>query len=226
MPAPLDTSLRRKWFILSVLGLAGLAALGLGGEVGLQESSLPNDVKFDELRLLEPQYFNAETAAVSKNGFETAETRLHTLEQCLQVQNSEKASTCIAILQGLLRDSPANGRLWLEMARMRSREAKGLDGDALNALQNSFDYAPREGWIRRVRATFVLSVWQGLTPELQRAATVDILEALGDYKFVVYLSHIYVASPLSRIAISEVMIKAPTKTQRSFLDELHHQMQN
>jgi hypothetical protein len=226
VPAPIDSGLRRKWFILSVLGLAGFAALGLASEVGLQEANLPNDVRFDELRLLEPQRYNDATVNEAANGFETAETRLRALNQCFEVNVSDGGISCTSILLGLLRDNPANGRLWLEMARMRSREAKGLDDDALNALQNSFDYAPREGWIRRVRANFVLSVWQGLTPELQRAATADILEAIGDDKFVVYLSHIYETSPLSRIAISEVMIKAPTKTQRSFLHELQHQLQN
>ena len=222
----IDTDMRCKWFTLSVLGLAGLAALVLTSEVALQESNLPNDVKFDELRLLEPQHFSAETAAVSKNGFETAETRLRTLEQCLQVQNSEETNSCISILQGLLRDNPANGRLWLEMARMRSREAKGLDDDALNALQNSFDYAPREGWIRRVRVNFVLSIWQGLSLQLRKTAKAEILEALRGGEFVAYLADVYEGNPIARIAIVEVIAEAPDTTKRNFLWELQRKLPN
>ena len=216
--------LRCKWFILSVLGLAGLAALGLAGEVGLQESNLPNDVKFDELRLLEPQRFNDAAMAELNNGFETTETRLSVLNRCLKVRFSGGGSSCIKILESLLRDNPANGRLWLEMARMRSREGEGLNGEALGALQRSYEYAPREGWITWVRTSFVLSVWQGLTPELQNTATEDILEALGDGDFVTYLTTIYVGSPISRIAIGEVIQAAPAETQRNFLWQLQRHL--
>ena len=226
MPAPIDTGLRRKWFILSVLGLTGLAALGMAGEVGLQESNLPNDVKFDELRLLEPQHFNDVTTAMGANGYETAETRLRTLNQCLEVKFSDAESSCTRILLGLLRDNPANGRLWLEMARVRSREGQGLDNEALNGLQHSFDYAPREGWITRVRVNFVLSIWEGLTPEIRETATAEILEALGDDKFVSYLTTIYEGTPISRAAIGEVIRAAPAATQRNFLLQLRRKLPN
>ena len=226
MPAPIDTGLRRKWFILSVLGLAGFAALGLAGEVGLQESNLPSDVQFDELRLLEPQRFNDATVNKAANSFETAETRLRALNQCLQVSLLDGTSNCLIILQSLLRDNPANGRLWLEMARLRSREAKGLDDDALNALQRSFDYAPREGWITRVRANFVLSIWQGLSLQLQKTAKAEIVEALTDGEFVAYLADVYVGNPIARIAIGEVITEAPDVTKRSFLWELQRKLPN
>ena len=226
MLAPAGTSLRRKWFTLSVLGLAGLATFGLAGEVGLQESNLPNDIRLDELRLLEPQRFNYPTVNEGANSFQTAETRLRSFNQCLQAKFSDGNSNCLIILEGLLRTNPANGRLWLEVARLRSRDANGLNNDALSALQHSFDYAPREGWITRVRTSFVLSVWRGLSPELQRTATAEILEALSDDKFVVYLSDIYEANPISRFALSDVIAKAPLGAQRNFLLQLERHLNN
>ena len=224
MLAPLDTKLRRKWFILSILTLAGLATFGLAGEVGLQEGNMPNEVRLDELRLLEPQRFNYPTVNEAANSSQTAETKLQALNQCLQPRHFDGGSSCLFILQSLLRENPANGRLWLEMARLRSRVDNGLDEDALNALQHSFDYAPREGWIRRVRTSFVLSVWQGLSPELQRTATADILEALSNNEFVGYLSGIYEANPISRIALGEVIAKASVEAQQNFLAQLKHRL--
>lgn len=213
---------RSRQFFLFIMGLTSFVVILIAIEVGLQEINLPNEVKFDELRLLEPERFLDAKISRFYYGLEASEDQLSAFEKCLRVRKLSAETICLSILQNLLRDNPSDGRLWLEVARLRSVSVEGLDDDALDALRRSYEYARREGWIRQVRTNFVVSVWKGLTPELQTTASADILEALQDYHFVVYLCNIYRTNPIVRVAIREVIERAPDEIQRNFVRQLLH----
>ena len=219
-------TLRGKRFTLYLLSAASVASLGLASIIGLQEVNLPNGVKFDELRLLEPQQYDNLPITLPFNGFETAETQLAAINKCVRTNLSSGNHVCLEILEGLLRENPGDGRLWLEMARIQSQEVGALQSQALIALERSYDFAPREGWIIRVRTRFVLSVWQGLTPALKEKATAEIIAALSDDTFVGYLGGIYLTNPVSIGALREIILKAPRETQHKFLSSIQHSTPN
>jgi hypothetical protein len=207
---------RRKRFVLLSLAALLFAIVPLAIIVGLQESNLPNSLKLDELRLLEPQNYVDAVIVDGPQGADSAEAKLQYFADCLKDSNPETSAQCTVLLERLVQENPANGRLWLELARVRGRET-GVDAKSLAALRNSYKFAPREYWIIKVRTKFALSIWSGLTVELHDLARTEILTAMSDPKFLDLLAEIYSTSPLAQAGITEILPQATVDQQHNFL---------
>jgi hypothetical protein len=201
----------KKVVIISLIPItAGLFWQGL--LFCLDEVSLPYVRQVDELRLTDPDRVRLEIpngAGISEN---LPEARLLKMQTCRE----QGEQNCSILVLEMLYNEPANGRLWLEYARQLAQE-NGLNDDAISALRKSYQLSAREGWIAPTRSKFALSVWLELPTDVKDLASLEILSAMEDKEFVRFLADVYVANPISRTALKQVMQKATPERQKSFL---------
>jgi hypothetical protein len=216
----LITGPKRKRFVVVCIGCLSTVLFVLSLKVGSQEASLPFSTQLSEIRLLEPNSIDIEQERTTLQSIETSEGQLLDYVQCSALAVGQSKRDCLAIINRMLSAAPANGRLWLEKAKLISEES-GLDDDAIFALKKSFEYSAREGWVIDVRLKFLLSVWIGLTPELQDLTISTFLASIADdISGVQSLATIYEESPLAHAGIAALIDKAPVDVQRRFLSLL------
>jgi hypothetical protein len=180
--------------------------------LGWREVTLPFKAQIDELRLMDPVRVDAQVANAGGLAPELAEAKLISIMAC---QDSGE-QMCSAQMRNLLKDNPAEGRLWLEYSRLIAQES-GLTAEAVSALKKSYELSAREGWITNTRARFALSVWLELPPDTQDLVKAEIISTMDDFRFVGFLANIYITSPTSRAALGKVMEAATPEHQRAFL---------
>jgi hypothetical protein len=201
----------KKFIVIALLPVAA-GLFWLGVSFGLEEVSLPYVRQIDELRLTDPDQIKLEIpddAGVSAN---LSEGQLLEVQTC----RLDGEQFCSALILGVLRNDPANGRLWLEYARQLAQE-KGLNEEAVSALRKSYQLSAREGWITQIRTKFALSVWLELPADVKDLASEEIRSTMTDYEFIKFLADVYVTNPIARNALKQVMQKATPEGQNSFL---------
>ncbi len=217
MRRQLITGPKRKRIVMMCLTAVSVVTVVLSLKIAIQESSLPIAKQLNESRLLEPNIIDPEEEKIAPDFIETNEGQLSEYVQCSAAAASGSKQACLEIINRLLSSNPSNGRLWLEKAKIITGET-GLDEQAVFALQKSFEYSAREGWVSKVRTRFVLSVWTSFAPEIQTLATSNILEIIADDESQIQnLVDLYSFNPLARAGISAVIEKASVDIQRRFL---------
>ena len=202
----------RKAVIMTVLAPISICLGGLALLFGLQESRLPFAVQVDELRLLDPSIpqkleIAGESVAIS------AEDQVKLISDC----RDRAEIKCGHLLTHLLQSYPADGRIWLEFARVSAAE-NGLDEVSTAALERSYTLSPLESWIARPRTRFALAVWPGLPAGLKDIAQANITGQLDDPSFLSFLANLYRTNPLTRQPLSTIVAGATAQQQRAFLD--------
>jgi hypothetical protein len=201
----------KKFIVIALLPVAA-GLFWLGVSFGLEEVSLPYVRQIDELRLTDPDQIKLQIpddASVSAN---LSEGQLLEVQTC----RLDGEQFCSALILGVLRNDPANGRLWLEYARQLAQE-KGLNEEAVSALRKSYQLSAHEGWITQIRTKFALSVWLELPADVKDLASEEIRSTMTDYEFIKFLADVYVTNPIARNALKEVVQKATPEGQKSFL---------
>jgi hypothetical protein len=201
----------KKVVIISLVPVI-VGLLWLGFSNGIAELSLPYAAQIDELRLTDPDRVKAEVPNASSVSPDLPEAQLINILAC----RDKAGENCSSLVLDMLHDDPANGRLWLEYARLLAQE-NGLNESAIFALRKSYQLSPREGWIANTRTKFSLSVWLELPADVKELASQEILSAMENYQFIGFLADIYLANPISRNALKEVVEKATPEHQKSFL---------
>ena len=204
----------------SKTALACCAVLTLASSVwlGLRESKLPFTTLTDELRLpfsSLPLPTPSASEPGAAEGNEVLEARY------LTCKDQPQSEGCANLIRLALNNTPADGRLWLEYAKALTLEGDA-DITAMQALQNSYRFSPREAWIANPRSSFALSIWGGLPAELKQVASDEIIAELSDNRFREQLAMQYVQKPFTRTAIEQVMTTAPADMQIRFLSLLKH----
>jgi hypothetical protein len=202
---------RKKTVLVCLLPIS-IVTMGLSLVIGLSEVSLPLNTQVDELRLINPDFAGVPTESNSGAFFETPEDALVRLANCRETA----VASCSGIVRQMLQNRPADGRLWLEYARGLTLE-NGLDEKALEALNRSYELAPREGWLKESRTGFALSVWAGLSKELQDKAAAEVVTGISNYQYANFLADFYVDRLLSRKVIGSLLEAAPVADQRRVL---------
>lgn len=130
-----------------------------------------------------------------------ADASTHTAD--IQLADADTAALG-SISQTLLTCSPADSFAWLSQYWHETR-TKGFGPAAITFIDNSFRYAPHEGWIQIVRAPMAFMAFDALTPALKRAALNDFIDIFDANLF----------------ATSAIFYKnAPASVRRLLLDEL------
>jgi hypothetical protein len=203
---------KRKRAVLIALCAASLLTLGVGVLAMLGETALPLKTQLDELRLLDPNFAIEKSEKGSSIAMLAPELDLADYAVC----RSQAENTCSKIIGKMLESRPADGRLWLEYSRSLTLE-NGLDAAALSALQHSYEFAPYETWMREARSGFALSVWPGLSQELQAKASDEITRGISTTQFANFIASFYVDRLLSRKFIGTILETAPAEDQRRVL---------
>jgi hypothetical protein len=195
-------------FIFSVVGLV------LSVYVGQRELTLPFLVFTDELRLLDVTTLGELNDQTDNSWLPSADKKIMQYTLCL---NSQAEKNCASLIRAVLNQKPADGGLWLEYAKTLAREG-GTDGiTAFQALQQSYNFAPRSKWVAVPRVLFELSIWRTL-PEAVKAQTK--IEAKGMFDnpdFLRSLAEKYSTNLLARRAIEEIMSDASPQQKLRFL---------
>jgi hypothetical protein len=201
----------KKMVIFSLVPVILVLAF-LGAIVGLREVSLPYAAQIDELRLADPEWVKSLGLGSVGVSDDLPEAQLSNVSKC----RNDGGEHCSALIMEMLKNDPANGRLWLEYSRLLTQE-NGLNERAIFALRKSFQVSAREGWITNVRSRFSLTAWPELPDDVKTLARTEILTALENYQFIDFLAGTYVANPIIRAALAEVMAGATVDQQRKFL---------
>ncbi len=213
----LITGPKRKRIVVASLGVVGLTLFLTSTKLAFQEGSLPLTIQLDEARLLEPNNVDTSQESSALQFLETNESRLSDYVQCSAAAGVESKQACLAIIDQMLNSDPANGRLWLEKAKVLAGES-GLDEQAITALKKSYEYSGREGWVSIVRAKFALSVWSGLPEDMQETAAKNLIATItDDLTQMPKIVDLYAQNPLARAGITAVIAKAPVEMQQRFL---------
>jgi hypothetical protein len=203
---------KRKRAVLIALCASSVLSLGVGVITLMSEAALPLKTQLDELRLLDPNFAIEKSEQGNLFSMFAPEFDLADYVVC----RSQAETVCSKIIGKMLETRPADGRLWLEYSRSLTLE-NGLDAAALSALQHSYEFAPLETWMREARSGFALSVWPGLSQELQAKASDEIIGGISNYQYADFIAKYYVDRLLSRKTIAALLETAPAESQRRVL---------
>jgi hypothetical protein len=195
--------------------LAVLAAVTLSLRMLSVELSLPANLRLDELRLF----------SVSGVGSPPVEwlpalapdpLRVHArhsacqsrLRQALADHDFHGAAMarleCLGAVEEALSQSPANGRLWLERAKL-VYEIYGPTRPFHDSLFASWKTAPRAGWIAIDRLRFAAAVWRFLPEESKSRAAADALIIAGSEGLSKAMAQEYARHALLRPAMADII---------------------
>lgn len=133
----------------------------------------------------------------------------------------QEQEACLAILNDLIKVSPANSSAWLERARLIFA-LTGPNEQFYQSLRMSFTTGLREGWLAARRLPVVLEAWELAPKDVIEAATADVITLTQSDRLVAALADIYVKSvPLQRTIISELVeSRADQIGKQRFIDAL------
>ena len=202
--------LGRASILILCLSISGM---GIAAFVVKQEMGLPYKVATEELRLLNFENLREEQVKGQTGWWQTPETAA---AEYLSCASDGSKNGCANILRDLIAVRPADGRLWLEYAK-----ALVLEGDtditAMQALAQSYETAPREGWIIGRRISFVVPIWNGLPDELKTVASKEIVDRLNENDIQGLLVQKYVNNPFTRKTIVEILSRASPQQKKWFV---------
>jgi len=81
-----------------------------------------------------------------------------------------------------LQSGPYQASAWAQLAYIDFRRAGRLDAAALEDLRRSYVAAPLQAELLTWRLRFAFDHWEGLTPELRRSASAELISFYADYE--------------------------------------------
>jgi hypothetical protein len=198
---------------LGLVWLAVLAALSL--RTLWVELSLPAHLRLDELRLFsvngaaslpvewlpalapDPLRVHARHAA--------CQSRLRQAITDHDFSGAAKARLeCLGAVEEALSQSPANGRLWLEKAKLVF-EISGPSRTFHESLLASWQTAPRAGWIALERLRFAAAIWSFLPEDSKSRAAADAIIIAGSQGLSKAMAGEYARHALLRPAMADII---------------------
>jgi TPR repeat protein len=155
------------------------------------ESTVPRSLILNKLRLFgvsQARYLSSYVRPEALNGWISDRNFVHQQYlACSRERNDANAGDdlltmkqswlhCIEILHDAVRQSPTDGRLWLELATTTA-DLEGVNNEVIEALRMSYVTAFREGWVAKSRQEFVTTIWPRLPPEVRKLALEVDLDA-------------------------------------------------
>jgi hypothetical protein len=195
-------------FFFSVVGLV------LAAYIGQRELALPFLVFTDELRLLDVSKLGELSDQTGRSWLPSADERIMRYASCL---NSRSEEDCAPMIRSVLNQKPAEGGLWLEYAEVLAREGSADGVTTFEALQQSYNFAPRSRWVAVPRVLFALSIWRTLPEATKVQAKVEAKGMFDDAEFLRSLAEKYSTNLFARSAIEEIMSDASPQQKLRFL---------
>lgn len=180
------------------------------------ELSLPHPLRLDELRLFAIREFAPSVppdwlAKLSPDPLRVHARHAHceaNLRQAVAAHDFVGADAarreCLAVVAQALAQSPANGRLWLEKARL-AFETSGPSPLFHESLAASWHTAPQAGWIALERLAYAARVWPFLPEKSKARAAADASIIAASSNMADALAGEYARQPLVRPAIAEII---------------------
>lgn len=206
----------RRGPALALAWLSAAAVTVLSLRTLMVELSLPAQLRLDELRLFAVTDFAAPPPPQWLPSLSPDPVRVHSRHAACQaglraavaardLADADKARHhCLAVVQEALAQSPANGRLWLEKARLLY-EISGTTQAFHESLAASWQTAPRQGWVVLERLRFAARLWPFLPQTSKARAAADAAIIASSSGMADALAQEYVRHPLVRPALAEIM---------------------
>lgn len=217
---PVPRSPERNAASATVALLAGCMTAFMAACLALRtlavELSLPAEMRLDELRLFAVAQSRPARPWLAK--WAPDPLRVHARYAACKRQADPRR--CLAAVEDALAQAPANGRLWLEKAKLDY----GISGPSAafqQSLAASWKTAPRAGWIARERLRFAASVWPDLAEEARHLAASDAFILASANSLAAAFGKDYARQAPLRPAMAEIITdRLPEGAQRRLISAM------